>query len=400
METILALNAGSSSIKFQLVAMPEGRRLLSGQIERIGAADAQLHLARGGGAARVTPVAAPDHATALASLFAVLTEAGGIDFNDKLAAIGHRVVHGGGAFSAPVVLDATVIGQLEAASTLAPLHNAANLEGIHVAHDLLPAVPQVAVFDTAFHHGLPAPARHYALPLDLQRERRIRRYGFHGLSHEYVAHAAADRLGRPLSALKLVTLHLGNGASACAIRHGRSIDTSMGFTPLEGLVMGSRCGDLDPALPGLLASELGLSGQEVDHLLNRQSGLLGLCGDSDMRRIEARMTDGDEAARLAFDMFCYRVRKTVGAYLAALNGIDALIFTAGIGEHSAAVRATVCRDMDALGIAIDPVRNAVASGAGEISPPGATVKVLVIPTDEELQIARAAHACLQATATA
>ena len=399
METILALNSGGSSIKFQLLAMPTEQRLLSGLLENIGSPDARLHVARGDHSPNSLSVAAPDHAAGLATIFALLTETGGTGYNNSLAAIGHRVVHGGGAFFAPIVLDTGVIAQLEATSTLAPLHNASNLEGIRIAHDLMPAVPQVAVFDTAFHHDLPEPARHYALPLKLQHQHHIRRYGFHGLSHEYVAGVAAERLGRPLAELRLVSLHLGNGASACAIRGGHSVDTSMGFTPLEGLVMGSRCGDLDPALPGHLENALGLSGEEVDHLLNRQSGLMGLCGDSDMRRIEARMADGDPAARLAFEMFVYRVRKVIGAYFAVLNGLDALIFTAGIGEHSATVRAAACRELDALGIALDPVRNAAAAGTAEISPPDAAVRVWVIPTDEELQIARATHACLQAAAT-
>lgn len=397
MDSILVINAGSSSIKFQLIAMPGGQRLHSGLLERIGSAEATLRHARGNAPPQAQPMEAPDHAAGLAALLALLVEQGSCDGAAGLVAIGHRVVHGGGVFFAPTLIDAEVIAQLETVSKLAPLHNVANLEGIRVAHDLLPAVPQVAVFDTAFHHDLPAPARHYALPLPLQRAHQIRRYGFHGLSHEYVAHAAAAWLGRPLAGLRLVSLHLGNGASACAIRGGRSVDTSMGFTPLEGLVMGSRCGDIDPALPGHLAAELGLSGEEVDHLLNRQSGLLGLCGDSDMRRIEARMIAGDGEARLAFEMFCYRVRKLVGAYCAVLNGLDALIFTAGIGEHSAAVRAAVCREMDALGIALDPARNhAVGGPVSEIGLPGTAVRVLVIATDEELQIARATHSCLQA----
>lgn len=400
METILALNSGSSSIKFKLIAMPAEQCLITGLLEGIGSPDAQLHVAYDDHASSARSVVALDHAAGLAAIFALLTNVGGTGYNDSLAAIGHRVVHGNGAYFAPTRLDAQVIAQLETASTLAPLHNAANLEGIRVAHDLLPTVPQVAVFDTAFHHDLPAPARHYALPLELQQQHHIRRYGFHGLSHEYVAGVAAEKLARPLTELKLISLHLGNGASACAIRGGCSMDTSMGFTPLEGLVMGSRCGDLDPALPGYLQTELGLSADEIDHLLNRQSGLLGLCGDSDMRQIEQRMADGDAAARLAFELFVYRVRKVIGAYFAVLNGLDALIFTAGIGEHSAMVRAAVCREMDALGIVIDPIRNTAADGTTEISPPDAAVKIWVIPTDEERQIARATQACLQATATA
>lgn len=401
MQTVLVINSGSSSIKFQLIAMPSGQRLLHGLLEQIGRPEARLHHTFGDEPTITRSVSAPDHASGFSTLFALLSGLGSGLTPTELTAIGHRIVHGGGTFAAPVLLDAQVIAQLDAISSLAPLHNPASLAGIRVARELLPTVPQVAVFDTAFHHDLPEHTRHYALPLGLQQQQRIRRYGFHGLSHQYVAGAAAEWLGRPLAELKLISLHLGNGASACAIRGGSSVDTSMGFTPLEGLVMGSRSGDLDPALPGYIAAQLGLSGEEVDHLLNRQSGLQGLCGDSDMRRIEQRMIAGDNDARLAFSMFCYRLRKYIGAYYAALNGLDGLIFTAGIGEHSAAVRASVCRELDALGIVIDPTRNAAVNGAiSELSPPGAAVKVLVVPTDEELQIARATAACLQATANA
>jgi acetate kinase len=374
--------------------MPAGTRLAQGLLEDIGSDTPRLHHAVGG-AQTSRHLGAPDHEAGLSAIFDLLDDQGLLGGTHELAAIGHRVVHGGETFTAPVPIDDAVVARLEAIRHLAPLHNTINLAGIRVARARLPRLPQVAAFDTAFHHDLPAPARHYALPLTLQAEQGIRRYGFHGLSHQFVAGAAAGFLERPPGELKLVTLHLGNGASACAVRGGRSVDTSMGFTPLEGLLMGSRSGDLDPALPGYLAERLGLSATELDRLLNRQSGLLGLCGESDMRRIEQRMAAGDEAARLAFDMFCYRVRKYVGAYHAALNGIDALVFTAGIGEHSAAVRTTVCDGLDALGIAVDTDRNAaVDGGIADISPAAAPVRVLVVPTDEELQIARDTHRCL------
>jgi len=395
MHTVLVINTGSSSIKYQLLSMPAGERLAHGLLEDIGGSEARLHHTHGTRTEPPLGVTAPDHTAGMEVVFDRLQADGLLDAAHGLMAIGHRVVHGGDRFSAPVLIDDAVIEKLQAIRHLAPLHNVANLTGIRVARQRLPGVPQVAVFDTAFHHAMPAHARHYALPLALQRELGIRRFGFHGLSHQYVAEAAADFLGRPLATLKLISLHLGNGASACAIKDGRSVDTSMGFTPLEGLVMGSRCGDIDPNLPGYIAAQTEVSGAEVERLLNTESGLRGLCGDSDMRRIEQRMADGDADARLAFDLFCYRIRKVIGAYFAALNGIDALIFTAGIGEHSAAVRAAVCTDLDALGITVDAACNA---GAGQettrISPPDARVPVLVVPTDEERQIAVATLNCL------
>lgn len=392
MSNVLVINAGSSSIKFRVLDMPGERRLAWGLVEGIGGAQADLHFAAEGREPVRRAVAAADHAAAADALLgqlAAMPAGGGIH------AVGHRVVHGGAEFSAPLPIDARAIVRIEAAGALAPLHNAAGLACIRLIRTRFPDLPQVAVFDTAFHHDLPDCARLYALPLALQREQGIRRFGFHGLSHRSVARAAAAWLRRPLEELRLITLHLGNGASACAIRGGRSVDTSMGFTPLEGLVMGSRCGDLDPALPGHLAGTLGWDAARIDALLNRDSGLRGLCGDSDMRAIERRMGAGDADARLAFELFCYRIRKYIGAYHAVLNGIDALVFTAGIGERSAAVRAAVCADLDALGIAIDARRNAAADdGIADIGHPDAAVRILVVPTDEELEIARATHASL------
>lgn len=392
MRNILAINSGSSSIKFRLLAMPEEQRLVWGQVEGVGSARASLRYGGAGRPAASGDVPAADHATAMDAILARLTES---EAADAIHAVGHRVVHGGAEFTAPLPIDAPALARLEAVSTLAPLHNAAGLACIRLIRERFPGLPQVAVFDTAFHHDLPECARRYALPLALQNELGIRRFGFHGLSHGSVAVTAAGRLQRPLDELKLIILHLGNGASACAIRGGRSVDTSMGFTPLEGLVMGSRCGDLDPALPGHLGHMLGWDAARIDTLLNRESGLRGLCGDSDMRHIERRMAAGDADARLAFELFCYRIRKYIGAYHAVLNGLDALVFTAGIGEHSAAVRAAVCADLDALGIAIDAGRNAaVDGGIADIGRVDAAVRILVVPTDEELEIARATHACL------
>jgi acetate kinase len=385
---ILVVNAGSSSIKFQLITMPAARRAVRGQVERIGEGESTMHLVRDAGGEARRALVAPDHEAALSAVFQTLAAEERPDRGATLTAIGHRVVHAGGEFSAPVLVDDQVLARLEVASRLAPLHNAASLAGIRAARRHFPELPQVAVFDTDFHHELPDHARYYALPLSLQRERRIRRYGFHGLSHRFVAVAAAEWMGRKPSELRIVSLHLGNGASACAIHRGRSVDTSMGFTPLEGLVMGSRSGDLDPALPGYLQQELELSDAALSELLNRGSGLAGLCGQADMREVERLMAGGDADARLAFDVFCYRAKKYVGAYYA--------VFTAGIGQYSQAVRAAVCAGMGALGIAVDPVLNAAASGGiAEISLADAPVKVLVIPTDEELEIAREVYRTLK-----
>lgn len=392
---VLVINAGSSSIKYRLLMLPGDACLAEGLLEGIGGGEPRLHHRAGDHRPAPLAVDAADHAAALEAVFDRLDADGLLGGARGPTAIAHRVVHGGAAFSAPLPIDDDVIAELDALRELAPLHNGPSLAGIAAARRRLPGLPQVAVFDTGFHHQLPEVARHYALPLALQAAHDIRRYGFHGLSHQYVARAAADHLGRSPADVKLISLHLGNGASACAIDGGRSMDTSMGFTPLEGLVMGSRCGDLDPALPDYIAERLKLSCTEVEHLLNTESGLRGLCGDSDMRRIEQRMADGDPEAELAFELFCYRIRKYIGAYFAVLGGIDALVFTAGIGEHSAAVRAAACDRLDALGIRVDAARNAAeAPGVRTISPPDAGVSVLVVPTDEERQIAAATFDCL------
>lgn len=398
---ILVVNTGSSSIKFRFFAMPAELPLAGGQLDRIGSADSRLLYSIQGSDLLERPLPAPDHTTALAAIIMLLHEQESVSGLSQPDAVGHRLVHGGNEFTTPVLIDDQIVTRLEKVSNLAPLHNASGLAGIRAAGEWLPGLPQVAVFDTAFHQALPEYARYYALPLELQRQQHIRRYGFHGLSHEYVTSAAARWLGRSLTDLKLISLHLGNGASACAVQGGHSVDTSMGFTPLEGLVMGSRCGDLDPALPAHIAAALEFSDEQMEQLLQKQSGLLGLCGDSDMRRVEQRMAAGDGDARLAFDIFCYRVRKYIGAYYAVLNGLDVLVFTAGIGENSAAVRAAICKDMEALGIGVDYVGNEEAGGGiADIGRPDFPVRILVVPTNEELEIARAAHACLHKAAIA
>lgn len=385
MATVLVLNSGSSSIKYQLIDVPAGRRLARGQIERIGTADAvhtHGHDADGDWRDDVTIGDVSDHDAGLRLIVDALRHDG---LAGAVTAIGHRVVHGGDRFREPTVIDDEVVGAIEALIALAPLHNPANLTGIEVARDLWPAVPQVAVFDTAFHAALPEVAYRYAVPETWYTDHRVRRYGMHGTSHAHVAGRAAEVLGRDLAGLRLITAHLGNGASMAAVAGGHSIDTSMGLSPLEGLVMGTRSGDLDPAIVFHIRRSTGMAPDEIERALNADSGLVGLCGDNDLRTIEARADEGDPRATLALELFCYRIRKYVGAYTAVLGGLDALVFTAGIGEHSATVRASVCGDLGVLGIALDDDAN--AASATVISAGDSAVAVLVVATDEELEIA-------------
>ncbi|WP_342742906.1 acetate kinase [Streptosporangium canum] len=363
---VLVLNSGSSSVKYQLLS--GGERLASGTVERIGEAS--------------SPV--PDHEAALKVVAAELTARGlGLD-SAELTAIGHRVVHGGKTFTEPTLITDEVIRKIEELIPLAPLHNPANLTGIEGARRLRPDLPQVAVFDTAFHSTISPAAATYAIDREVAERLSIRRYGFHGTSHAYVSREAARAVGRPLG--NVIVLHLGNGASASAVSAGRCMDTSMGMTPLEGLVMGTRSGDLDPAIVLYLGRTGGMSLEEIDALLNRRGGMLGLCGDNDMRAVQERLAAGDPDAELAFSVYCHRLRKYVGAYYAVLGTVDVIAFTGGVGENSSLVRETALAGLEALGIAVDPVRN--RRGDRLISPDGAAVKVAVIPTDEELEIAR------------
>ena len=398
---ILVLNAGSSSLKFQLIdtdksaiASSKDKRLAKGQLERIGG-DAILTLEAVGKRAATTTASIRDHAAAVEHIIKWITsgESGvPIDRVGQIEAVGHRVVHGGEHFSTSTRITDEVLAELERLIELAPLHNPHNLRGIAAARAVLgDGVPQVAVFDTAFHHTLPETSYLYALPYALYRRYRVRRYGFHGTSHRYVAYRYRQLTGRTREQTKIITLHLGNGASACAIVGGDSRDTSMGFTPLEGLVMGTRSGDLDPAILDFLASKEGHGFRELDTLLNKQSGLLGVSGlTEDMRDLLAEEKEnGDRRARLAIDLFCYRVKKYLGAYLAAMNGADAIVFAGGIGENSPEVRARICRDLDWLGISIDGAKNAaVVRNEARIDADGSRVALWVIPTDEELLIAR------------
>ncbi len=398
---ILVLNAGSSTLKFQLIdtdgaaiAGSSDRRLAKGQVERIGG-EAIATLASGSRPPVRQAIALRDHAAAVEFIVGWLTgsESGtGIGRVADIEAVGHRVVHGGERFTKSSRVDEQLVRALEDLIELAPLHNPHNLKGIAAAVKVLgPGVPQVAVFDTAFHHSLPEHAFLYAIPYPLYRRYGVRRYGFHGTSHRYVAYRYRQLTGRSTEATKIITLHLGNGASACAIEGGKSVDTSMGFTPLEGLVMGTRSGDLDPAVLDFISYKEGLSLAETDSLLNKQSGLLGVSGlTGDMRDLLAEEAEhGDRRARLAIDLFCYRARKYLGAYLAAMNGADAIVFAGGIGENSPLIRTRICAGLDWLGVKVDEDRNAALTAReGRFDAPGGRVELWVIPTDEELLIAR------------
>jgi acetate kinase len=389
---ILVLNSGSSSIKYQLFDSEDWPSLASGAVSRIGERVGDLSCrwtdAEGVDHRRDDNLAIPDHHAAIAHIIEGLRESRTLADLDELGAIGHRVVHGGEVFHSPTIVDEEVLGVIEAMIPLAPLHNPAHLAGIAVARELCPDVPSVIVFDTAFHLTMPRTAYRYALPEYLYKEHRVRRYGFHGTSHHYVAKRAAALLDRPLRDCNLITLHLGNGASATAIRNGRSVDTSMGLTPLEGLVMGTRSGDLDPAILFYLSKNLGLDNDTLDQLLNRQSGLLGLAGVNDMREIHRLAEAGDDRAELAIGVFCHRLIKYIGAYYAVLGQVDAIVFTGGIGEHDALIRSRACGHLENLGIHLDAAANEAALGEQDISTPGSPVKVLVIPTNEELEIAQ------------
>lgn len=393
---ILVINSGSSSIKYKCFEMPDRTVLASGLCEKIGEP-----------AGRITHRVAdrrikieqpfPTHAAALEKVLDLLTGNGGaLADKEDISGVGHRLVHGGEAFSASVLIDDEVIAAVRENIPLAPLHNPPNLLGVEVGRSLLPGVPQVGVFDTAFHQSMPPEAYLYALPYELYRTSRVRRYGFHGTSHAYVSRRAAEFLHRPAEQLNLITCHLGNGASMAAVRGGKSVDTSMGFTPLEGLVMGTRPGDFDPAIILYLMENQQMDAAQISKLLNKQSGLLGLSGKTnDMREIEALAAAGDGPARLAFAVYCYRVRKYIGALSAVLGHVDALVFTAGVGENSSGVRAASLAGLTELGYALDPDKNASTQGIeADISATSSRARILVIPTDEEIAIAEQTYAII------
>ena len=398
---IFVLNCGSSSVKAQLIDLSLRKPVATATVERIGEPTGRLTCRY-----RTTPgtweewtdeTQAADHRVALDTLFGALSKCSKQFRSGEFAAIGHRVVHGGAKFSEPARIDDAVLDAIRAVASLAPLHNDANLAGIELAQERWPTVPQVAVFDTAFHQTMPPHAFHYALPFELCQSLGIRRYGFHGTSHRYVARRAAALLGRPLESLRLITLHLGNGASAAAIDSGRCVDTTMGFTPLEGLMMSTRSGDIDPAIVFHLHRTAGKSLDEIETILKSQSGLKGVCGAADMRDVQRMAAAGDPRAELALAMYCHRIKKCIGAYFAVLGRVDALVFTGGIGENSAPVRRDACAGLDGLAIMLDAARNEAASSAErEVNRAGSAVKVLVIPTNEELEIAEQTMACISA----
>ncbi|MCL6630526.1 MAG: acetate kinase [Armatimonadetes bacterium] len=391
---VLVVNAGSSSLKYQLIDMSSEEVLAKGIAERIGGQNSSLtHEAKDRQKVK-TKADIPDHQVAMRLVFDALMhpETGSIGDISDIDAIGHRVVHGGEEFSDSVLIDQKVISAIDRLKELAPLHNPPNLMGIQAAMKLAPNAPQVAVFDTAFHQTIPPHAFIYALPYGLYSKHGIRRYGFHGTSHKYVASRAQrilEAVGIPREKQRIVTCHLGNGASVTAVKGGKSIDTSMGLTPVEGLVMGTRCGDVDPAVLPFLQKELGYTADEIDELINKKSGLLGVSGVSnDMRDIESKAEEGHERSKLALDIFCYRARKYIGGYAAAMGGLDAIVFTAGTGEHSPFVRSSICTGLEFLGVRIDAGKNKECHGECDISADDDGVRVLVIPTNEELAIAR------------
>ncbi|MEW9110253.1 acetate kinase [Cytobacillus gottheilii] len=388
MAKIIAINAGSSSLKFQLFEMPTEEVITKGLIERIGLDNAVFNITVNGEKVKeVTDI--PDHEVAVKILLDKLTSLGIIQSLDEIEGIGHRVVHGGEEFPDSALITEEVLAKISDLSELAPLHNPANITGIKAFQQVLPNVPAVAVFDTAFHQTMPEASFLYSLPYDYYTEYGIRKYGFHGTSHKYVSERAAEMLGRPIEQLRLISCHLGNGASIAAIEGGKSIDTSMGFTPLAGVTMGTRSGNIDPALIPFIMEKTEKTAEEVLDVLNKKSGMLGVSGfSSDLRDIEVQANEGNERAELALQVFADRIHKYIGSYAARMYGVDAIIFTAGIGENSDVIREKVLQGLEFMGVYFDPALNQVRGKEAFISYPHSPVKVMVIPTDEEVMIAR------------
>ncbi|SDN04741.1 acetate kinase [Sediminibacillus halophilus] len=384
----LAINAGSSSLKFQLIEMPEETVIAKGLVERIGIENSVFTI-EAAGEKDETTTDIPNHEQAVKMLLDKLTASGVIQSLDEIEGVGHRVVHGGERFSDSVKITDEVIREIEEVSDLAPLHNPANLTGIRAFREILPDVPAVAVFDTAFHQTMPEQSYLYSLPYEYYEKYGIRKYGFHGTSHKYVSQRAAELLGLPLEQLRLISCHLGNGASIAAIENGKSIDTSMGFTPLAGVTMGTRSGNIDPALIPYIMDKTGKTASEVMTVLNKESGMLALSGfSSDLRDITERANDKDERAELALEVFAERIHKYLGSYAARMHGVDAIIFTAGVGENSTEIRERVLKGLEFMGVYWDPSLNNIRGKEAFINYPHSPVKVIVIPTNEEVMIAR------------
>ncbi len=392
MKNILVINSGSSSLKFQLIQMPSEKVLASGLVERIGLEGAKTHYTTED-SSTTKELEIPDHGMALKTVTELLMdkERGVIETPEDIDAIGHRVVHGGNTFSKTIVIDEEVKAAVKNLFSLAPLHNPHNLKGIEVAEKLFPNAQQVAVFDTAFHSTIPSKAKQYAIPTRFYKENHIQVYGFHGTSHKYVTEQAQKYLKK--EKLKIVSIHLGNGCSITAVKDGKSTDHSLGFGPVNGLVMGTRSGDIDQSVIFYMIEHLGYTAQQVSDILHHESGMYGLTGYSDLRDIEQKAAQGDEQCQLALEMNAYRIKKYIGAYAASMNGVEAIVFTAGIGENSEVIRKLVCKDMDYLGIELDNEKNALRSKElRAISTEYSKVQILVIPTNEELEIAKQVEA--------
>jgi acetate kinase len=388
---VLVVNCGSSSIKYQFLNMENEAVLAKGLVERIGLEGAILTHQPEGKDKVVIKADIPNHSVGIKLVLNALTDAkhGVISSMSEINAVGHRVVHGGEKFASSVLISPAVKEAIIENYAMAPLHNPPNMLGINACEELMPGVPEVAVFDTAFHQTMPKHAYLYGLPYEAYEKYGLRKYGFHGTSHKYVSQRGAEMMGRPIGDLKIITCHLGNGASITAVKHGKSVDTTMGFTPLEGLVMGTRCGEIDPAIIPFLMKKEGFTPEQIDSYLNKKSGVLGISGiSSDFRDIENAAEGGNERARLALEIFAYKVRRFIGAYAAVMNGVDAIVFTAGLGENGIDMRDRICNGLEYLGTRIDPARNNIRGKEAEISAEGSKVKLLVVPTNEELVIAR------------
>lgn len=388
---VLVVNCGSSSLKYQVLDMPSEELLCKGLVERIGIEGSVIKHEKIGQDKFVLEVPMKDHTEAIGHVIDALLDAdhGVAKSMDEIGAVGHRVVQGGEKFAKSTLVTDDMLKEVEALSELAPLHNPANILGINACKKLMPNTPMVGVFDTSFHQTMPEESYIYALPYELYEKYGVRRYGFHGTSHRYVTERAAAMLGKPVDQVNLVTCHIGNGASCAAVKNGKCFDTSMGLTPLEGLVMGTRCGDIDPAILPFVAGKENLTFADVDTMMNKKSGILGISGiSSDMRDVETEMGKGNKRAKIAWDVFAHRVKHYIGAYLAEIGGADAIVFTAGVGENSATMRADICKGMEALGIKIDEAANNVRGEEKVISAADSKIKILLIPTNEELMIAK------------